>query len=73
MMSVGLLTKKWCKFEILSAMWKQVFEEDISVVEGMQKGRFADSFDGGRFSAVMDAPTHHFHRWAAARLLAEAD
>jgi len=56
-----------------SAMWKQVFEEDISVVEGMQKGRFADSFDGGRFSAVMDAPTHHFHRWAAAHLLAEAD
>ncbi|MEM6479454.1 MAG: RHO alpha subunit C-terminal catalytic domain-containing protein, partial [Pseudomonadota bacterium] len=51
-----------------AAMWKEVFEEDIFVVEGMQRGRAAPSFDGGRFSPVMDGPTHCFHDWVAARL-----
>jgi len=51
-----------------AALWQQVFEEDIFVVEGMQRGRHARGFDGGRFSPVMDAPTHCFHAWAAARL-----
>lgn len=51
-----------------AALWRQVFEEDIFVVEGMQRGRHAPGFDGGRFSAVMDSPTHVFHAWAAARL-----
>lgn len=46
-------------------LWKQVFEEDIFVVEGMQKGRHAPGFDGGRFSPAMDGPTHCFHAWAA--------
>ena len=48
--------------------WKVVFEEDIFVVEGMQRGRSAPGFDGGRFSPAMDGPTHCFHRWAAARI-----
>ncbi|WP_425039169.1 aromatic ring-hydroxylating oxygenase subunit alpha [Primorskyibacter sp. S187A] len=48
--------------------WKGVFEEDIFVVEGMQKGRHAVGFDGGRFSPVMDGPTHLFHDWVAGRL-----
>ena len=48
--------------------WKLVFEEDIFVVEGMQKGRHAPSFDGGRFSAVMDSPTHCFHAWVAGKI-----
>ena len=52
-----------------AAMWKEVFEEDISVVEGMQKGRHSLSYDGGKFSAVMDAPTHHFHRWVASEMV----
>lgn len=51
-------------------MWKEVFVEDISVVEGMQKGRHAMGFDGGRFSPVMDSPTHCFHAWVAERLAA---
>ena len=51
-----------------AALWKKVFEEDIFVVEGMQKGRHAPGFDGGRFSAVMDSPTHCFHDWVAHRL-----
>ncbi len=48
--------------------WKVVFEEDIFVVEGMQRGRSAPGFDGGRFSPAMDGPTHCFHRWAATRI-----
>ena len=51
-----------------SAMWRNVFAEDIPVVEGMQKGRHAPAFDGGKFSAVMDGPTYHFHKWVAKAL-----
>ncbi|HKK98568.1 MAG TPA: aromatic ring-hydroxylating dioxygenase subunit alpha [Marivita sp.] len=51
-----------------AGQWKLVFEEDIFVVEGMQRGRNAPGFDGGRFSPAMDGPTHCFHRWAAQRL-----
>lgn len=46
-------------------MWRQVFREDVFAVEGMQKGRAAPGFDGGRFSPVMEAPTHCFHDWVA--------
>jgi phenylpropionate dioxygenase-like ring-hydroxylating dioxygenase large terminal subunit len=49
-------------------MWKTVFSEDIQVVEGMQKGRSAPGYDGGKFSAVMDDSTHHFHKWVAKEL-----
>ncbi|MFO8126577.1 aromatic ring-hydroxylating oxygenase subunit alpha [Yoonia sp.] len=48
--------------------WKSVFEEDIFVVEGMQKGRAAPGFDGGRFSPAMDGPTHCFHDWVAGKI-----
>ena len=48
--------------------WRTVFEEDIGVVEGMQRGRASPAFAGGVFSPVMDGPTHCFHRWVAARL-----
>ncbi len=49
-------------------LWRGVFEEDIFVVEGMQRGRHAPGFDGGRFSPAMDGPTHCFHDWIAARI-----
>lgn len=49
-------------------MWRTVFAEDVGVVEGMQRGRHASGYDGGKFSAVMDAPTHHFHAWVAGAL-----
>ena len=49
-------------------LWKGVFEEDIFVVEGMQKGRHVTTFDGGRFSPVMDSPTHCFHSWVAGKV-----
>ena len=49
-------------------MWRTVFAEDVGVVEGMQRGRSANGYDGGKFSAVMDTPTHHFHKWVAKEL-----
>ena len=45
--------------------WRSVLEEDLFVVEGMQKGRHGLHFDGGKFAPKMDGPTHTFHRWAA--------
>ncbi len=48
--------------------WKSVFEEDIFAVERMQAGRASPAFTGGAFSPVMDAPTHHFHKWVAQKL-----
>ncbi len=57
------------KLRTLNAQqWKVVFEEDIFVVEGMQKGRYGALFDGGRFSPVMDGPTHTFHHWVASQV-----
>ncbi|MEL6798820.1 MAG: SRPBCC family protein [Pseudomonadota bacterium] len=49
-------------------MWYGVFEEDVFVVEGMQRGRHGLYFDGGKFSPAMDGPTHCFHAWVAQRL-----
>ncbi len=51
-----------------AAQWKSVFEEDVFVVEGMQRGRHGTLFDGGRFSPAMDGPTHLFHHWVADQL-----
>ena len=51
-----------------AALWKGVFVEDIFVVEGMQRGRHAQGFDGGRFSPAMDGPTHLFHDWVASQI-----
>lgn len=48
--------------------WKTVFVEDIFVVEGMQRGRHGEFFDGGRFSPAMDGPTHNFHQWVASQI-----
>jgi len=48
--------------------WREVFLEDVGVVEGMQVGRASPSYSGGVFSPVMETPTHHFHNWVAARM-----
>ena len=50
--------------------WRDIFLEDMGVVEGMQRGRGSPAFRGGVFSGVMDEPTHHFHKWVANRLAA---
>ena len=52
-------------------LWQGVFEEDVFVVEGMQRGRYGIKFDGGKFAPAMDGPTHCFHRWVAERLSAD--
>jgi choline monooxygenase len=52
------------------AAWNVVFREDVFAVEGMQQGRASPGYQGGVFSPVMDEPTHHFHRWVAAKLAA---
>ncbi len=49
-------------------LWEGVLKEDVFVVEGMQKGRSGRYFDGGKFSPVMDGPTHLFHHWVASQL-----
>lgn len=54
--------------KINTKQWKEVFEEDIFVVQGMQSGRHAPSFDGGRFSPVMDEATHCYHDWVANKI-----
>ena len=51
-----------------ASFWKEVFKEDIFVVEGMQKGRHGMFFDGGKFSPAMDGPTHMFHEWVATQI-----
>lgn len=53
-----------------AVQWRDIFIEDIGVVESMQRGRHASRFDGGHFSAVMDESTHHFHCWIAEQFLA---
>ena len=50
-------------------IWQSVFAEDINAVEGMQKGRHGKFFDGGKFSPVMDGPTHIFHKWVAKKMI----
>jgi choline monooxygenase len=56
----------------IHASWRVVFGEDVFAVEGMQQGRASPGYQGGVFSPVMDEPTHHFHRWVAAKLAERA-
>ncbi len=61
-----MLSPEWADLRRRNAeAWKEIFVEDVGVVEGMQKGRHAPGFDGGVFSPVMDGPTHTFHHWVA--------
>ena len=50
-------------------LWQAVFAEDRESVESMQRGRLSPGFDGGKFSPVMDKPTHVFHIWVARALM----
>jgi phenylpropionate dioxygenase-like ring-hydroxylating dioxygenase large terminal subunit len=63
----------YCEWEPMlkenARIWKNVFTEDIDVVEGMQRGRHGPMYDGGKFSPVMDGPTHYFHKWVAEKML----
>ena len=48
--------------------WAKVFNEDIGVVQGMQRGRKSPAFEGGVFTPLMDEPSHHFAKWVASQL-----
>ena len=48
--------------------WKNVMLEDVSAIEGMQKGRHSPVYNGGNFSPAMDQPTHQFHKWISKSL-----
>ena len=37
-----------------AVMWKDGFVKNIEVLEGMQAGRMAPCYGGGKFSAIMD-------------------
>jgi choline monooxygenase len=50
------------------AFWQEVMNEDVEVIEGMQKGRSSPIYNGGNFSPVMDTPTLMFHKWVATNL-----
>jgi len=64
---VGQASTAAARESVLKA-WQVVFSEDIGVVEAMQRGRHSPGFDGGKFSPVMDPPTHAFHKWVAKQL-----
>ena len=59
--------------EANARLWHTVFSEDIGVVEGMQRGRHGELFDGGRFSPAMDGATHRFHAWVADAIVARRE
>jgi len=48
--------------------WAKVFNENLGIVQGMQRGRRSPGFAGGVFSSTMDKPTHHFTKWVAGKL-----
>lgn len=48
--------------------WREVFVEDVDVVQRMQAGRHSPAFDGGLFSPAMDSGNHAFHLWVARAL-----
>ena len=64
---VGQASTAAARESVLKA-WQVVFSEYIGVVEAMQRGRHSPGFDGGKFSPVMDPPTHAFHKWVAKQL-----
>lgn len=45
-----------------------MFTEDISVAEGMRRGRASPASEGGLFAPLLDVPMHRFHQWFLARL-----
>ncbi|MCP4328486.1 MAG: aromatic ring-hydroxylating dioxygenase subunit alpha [Alphaproteobacteria bacterium] len=68
-----MLDDGWATMRATNArQWEGIFIEDVFVVEGMQRGRHGVKFDGGKFSPVMDGPTHCFHHWVASQFAGES-
>lgn len=49
----------------LAAGWREVFTEDIGIVERMQRGRASSSFDGGKLTAFHDDCNRRFMQHVA--------
>jgi len=49
--------------------WCQIMDEDIMIIERLQQGRHSPGFQGGCFTPLMDAPSHHFSRWVAQSMM----
>lgn len=52
----------------LVAGWREVFTEDIGIVERMQRGRASGAFDGGKLTAYHDGCTRRFMQLVAGAL-----
>ncbi len=52
--------------------WQKIFNEDVYVVEGMQRGRASSCFSGGVFSPALDTATRCFHMWVSDKYLTSA-
>ena len=48
-------------------VWCEVFDEDVGIVNGLQRGRRSPGFAGGVFTPVHDGPAERFSVWVAAR------
>jgi len=46
-----------------------IYQHNLPVKNGPYSKANAKGFDGGRFSPVMDEPTHVFHDWYARKIL----
>jgi hypothetical protein len=44
--------------------WRDILIEDVFLLKAC-KSRQSSKYDDGKFSTVMDAPTHHFNEWVA--------
>jgi choline monooxygenase len=55
-------------FDTLIQTWKEVFVEDVWVVERMQKGRASDAFGGGVLTPYHDDLTQRFMQRVAESL-----
>ncbi|HEY9568609.1 MAG TPA: RHO alpha subunit C-terminal catalytic domain-containing protein, partial [Thalassobaculum sp.] len=49
----------------LAAGWREVFVEDIGIVERMHRGRASSTFDGGKLTAFHDACNRRFMQHVA--------
>ena len=49
--------------------WCRIMDEDVMIIERLQQGRHSPGFEGGCFTPLMDAPSHHFSRWVAQTMM----
>ena len=55
------------------AGWREVFTEDIGIVERLLSGRASSAFDGGKLTAFHNGCTRRFMQHVARAVAATAD